>query len=389
MAKPQLCVIVSTYQRPANLRRVLASIAAQQVSAGTIEVVVADDGSRDETPDVVQQFRRQAHSPVRFVTHPHAGFCPARCRNEGAAASQAEYLLFLDGDCLIPPDHVPIHLARRARGVVHVGDCVRLTEAVSAKITEQAVAAGGFAAQAPPAERSKLWWKACRSWMYEVLRHDRKPALIGNNFGIWRDDYFRVNGFDENYVGWGCEDDDFGLRLRRAGVTLKTMLWWTYAYHLWHPTDPSMPARWRQGQNIDYFRRDFFLARCGNGLVKRPVEDLNVQIIGKTPPSNLLRRVVPAWCLLQKRSSARPEVEVLFAPSKHSFSGQADCNILVVPEPSRDFIPQCSRAHLLLTDHPWPYVTPAHQFGLAELQSALEFLLLGERREARATRAAA
>src|SRR3972149_10815821 len=99
----ELSVILTTYQRPAHLRRSLASLALQRGVAGRFEVVVSDDGSQDDTPAIVEAFARTADFPVKFTTHPHAGFRLSLCRNDGVRASRATYLLFSDGDCIFPP----------------------------------------------------------------------------------------------------------------------------------------------------------------------------------------------------------------------------------------------------------------------------------------------
>src|SRR5262245_8714249 len=105
-AKPEIALLISSYQRPGHLRRALLSIALQKDFTSAMEVVVTDDGSTDETLDVVREFAQSVNFPVHFTTHPHAAFQLARCRNEGVAASTAPYVLFLDGDCILPPDHV-------------------------------------------------------------------------------------------------------------------------------------------------------------------------------------------------------------------------------------------------------------------------------------------
>jgi GT2 family glycosyltransferase len=107
--------------------------------------------------------------------------------------------------------------------------------------------------------------------VYSFIGHPRKPALIGNNVGCWRADYERVNGYDENYREWGCEDDDFGLRLRWAGCRVRSILGRTRAYHLWHPPHPSMPARWRDCKNTEYFLSRPRKARCENGFHRENV----------------------------------------------------------------------------------------------------------------------
>jgi glycosyltransferase involved in cell wall biosynthesis len=78
---PEIALLVSSYQRPQHLSRALLSIAMQRRVAGRMEVVVTDDGSTDDTPQVVHDFARSVDFPVRFTTHPHAGFQLCRCRN--------------------------------------------------------------------------------------------------------------------------------------------------------------------------------------------------------------------------------------------------------------------------------------------------------------------
>ena len=222
---------------------------------GKMEVVVTDDGSTDETPKIVEEFARSVNFPVQFTTHEHVTFQLARCRNEGVAASKAPYLLFLDGDCLLPPDHVAIHLERRRANVVRVGDFVRLDQITSERINDQTIRSGEFVNWASAKEIAKMRAKGRRSICYEWLRHPAKPRLIGNNIGIWRSDYQRVNGFDENFEGWGWEDDDLGRRLRRAGVRLKSILAWTTTFHMWHPTDVTAPQPGRVARNQQYLNR--------------------------------------------------------------------------------------------------------------------------------------
>ena len=135
MSKPEIALLVSTYQRPAHLERALASIALQKGVTDEMEVIVTDDGSVDETSSIVQRFADSAPFPVKFTTHPHETFQLSRCRNEGVAASEAPYLLFLDGDCILPPDHVRIHLERRRPNTVMAGACLRLEKEASDKVT--------------------------------------------------------------------------------------------------------------------------------------------------------------------------------------------------------------------------------------------------------------
>ena len=119
-----------------------------------------------------------------------------------------------------------------------LGFCFRVDKELSVGLTEEGARHGEFLAWDVGRERRLVARRHRKARLYCLLRHPSKPRLASGNFGIWRADFERVNGFDENYRGWGQEDDDLGRRLRRAGVRFDSILGWTQTYHLWHPPDP-------------------------------------------------------------------------------------------------------------------------------------------------------
>jgi glycosyltransferase involved in cell wall biosynthesis len=272
MRQPEIAVLLSTYERPGHLRRSLRSIEKQRQVEGRFELVVTDDGSSDHTRQVVEAFARQVDFPVRFTTHRHNGFQLSRCRNEGVAVSTAPYLLFTDADCLLPPDHVYWHLACRRTGWVIAGDCYRLDEETSEQVTEAAILRGEFVNGVSRREKRRLAGKAFHAFWYELVRHPRLPRLTGCNIGVWRSDYEAVNGFDENFVGWGLEDRDLQLRLSRQGSRFHSILRRTACYHIWHPPAPSFARNNVGTENLTYYQRKDIPTRCLNGLVKLPLE---------------------------------------------------------------------------------------------------------------------
>jgi GT2 family glycosyltransferase len=263
---PQIALIISTYQRPFHLQRALLSVACQRGVQGEMEVVVTDDGVEDEVSATVLAFAKTVSFPVRMTAHPHDGFRLARCRNEGVAASTAPYLLFTDGDCLLPEDHVEHHLRYRRRGTVVVGDCYRIDQFTSARITEPAIRSGEFVDWVSRNERARIARKAFRARISSFLRCRMHPRMTGCNIGVWRDDYQRVNGFDEQYVGWGLEDRDLQRRLGRLGLRFWSILQVTVVHHLWHPRDATFARNGEGTANLRYYQREVVPSRCHHGL---------------------------------------------------------------------------------------------------------------------------
>jgi GT2 family glycosyltransferase len=266
--KLELSVVLTTYERPEHLERSLASLALQRSMDGRFEVIVADDGSADRTHNIVREFARSANFPVKLTTHPHSGFRVALCRNDGVRASRAPYLLFSDSDCIFPPEHLHQHLRASKPGVVRSGDCFRLDQVATARLDVAAITSGKYSAWISTKERRRIRRRRFKDQFYGLIGHRRKPKLTGCNIAISRVDLEAVNGFDENFVGWGCEDDDLAFRLRKAGMRIGSVLGYTCAYHMWHATDPSRPASWVDGPNVKRLWHTDRPIRCSAGLIR-------------------------------------------------------------------------------------------------------------------------
>jgi glycosyltransferase involved in cell wall biosynthesis len=246
-----ISVIVSTYNRPDALEAVLLSLLAQTDSH--YEIIIADDGSGAATQETVDRFRetaaqarltRKTAPQVAHVWHSDTGFRLSAIRNLGVYASQGDYLIFLDGDCVVRPNFVARHRILAEQGFMVSGSRVLLSE----KWTAAALRAGA-SVTAAAALRPFGYWLAQRLtgnankivplliMPDSALRHYRKVSwkrIKGCNLGIWRQDYAAVNGCDETFVGWGHEDADLVLRLARHGVRRKSGAFSTEIFHLWH-----------------------------------------------------------------------------------------------------------------------------------------------------------
>jgi hypothetical protein len=253
------------------------------------------------------------------------------------------------------------------------GDCARLDQETSDRVDDTAIRRGDFTDWAPTNELRRLRKQARKARLYQWLRHPTKPKLIGNNVGIWRSDYELVNGYDENFQGWGCEDDNLRLRLRRAGVRIQSILPWTHTFHLWHAVDTTAPNTWREGKNVSYLNRQGSLVCCRNGLVKRGFETIRLRVVGEPPVEISSQFPSIAQALSATNTPADPaEVEIVFLPGNGAFTGKAECNVLV----ELDATPQAQRlarkAHLVISNRDLPAPNAHHQFRLDQFDDALK-----------------
>ncbi len=236
----RVSVIVSTYNRPAALERVLDGLAAQ--SPPPFEVIVADDGSGPETAALVAG--RRDPFPVRHAWQPDDGFRLARARNIAALRASGDWLQFLDGDCVPRAGFIGRIRRLAAPGVALAGDRILLSRELTERIERERLPVHAWPLSRWVRERlrggiNRLLPLAY--WPFAVGRGRRRRdwrLLRGANFGLWRADLFAVNGFDESFAGWGLEDSEFAVRLINRGVALRSARLALGVLHLWHPEQP-------------------------------------------------------------------------------------------------------------------------------------------------------
>ena len=231
-------VIVTTYNRPDALAAVLEGYRAQDTA--DFELLIADDGSSVETRDLVLRFASGAPFPVRHVWQEDKGFRAAAVRNRALAQTGCEYVIFSDGDCVPPPFFVSRHIALAERGYFLAGNRMLLSETFTRKVLVEhlpihdwhtwrwlgARLAGGVNRALPLGSLPDGAFRKRNAAQWEGVKTC--------NFSAWRDDLLRVNGFDEQYSGWGLEDSDLVIRLLHAGVRHKSARFAAPVFHLWH-----------------------------------------------------------------------------------------------------------------------------------------------------------
>lgn len=234
----KISVIVTTYQRPLALNCVLESLSKQRVSP--FEVIIADDGSQTETKDLVLSWQKKTTFPLIHSWQKDLGFRAAKARNLAAIRATGDYLVFLDGDCVVFPNFIERHATLAERKKMVVGSRILCSENFTKLIESKKIY--------PTSWNYLNWLRAkCLKKVNRIypllklpntilrnLRGDRWQGVRTFNLGIWREDFFAINGFDERFQGWGHEDADLAIRLIRHGVLRKDGQFSLPVLHLWH-----------------------------------------------------------------------------------------------------------------------------------------------------------
>jgi glycosyltransferase involved in cell wall biosynthesis len=229
MRSPEISLIISTYENPTALEQVLRGVERQTEMPG--EILVADDGSGGGTRATIAEWRQKLPMPVRHVWQEDLGFRKAMILNKCLAAATGIYVVLLDGDCVPHRRFVEDHARLAERNFWVQGRRCFVREK--------------FAAAFVPGVTPVFGWivlrriigvaKAVRLPFPLVRRNTGQRGIMGCNMGIWRDDLLAVNGFDEEFAGWGGEDSDVGTRLYHLGRRRKFVRGRAVVYHLDHP----------------------------------------------------------------------------------------------------------------------------------------------------------
>lgn len=262
-----ISVIVTTYNREDALGAVLRSLARQ--TDQNFEVVVADDGSRAATAQLVEAWKAKIGHRLSHVWHEDRGFRAAEIRNRAILASGGAYCIFLDGDCIVRPDFVATHRRLAEPGWLVTGNRILfsrgLTDTVLREnLTPETWRFSGWIAQRLRGGINRL--AALLRLPLGPLRRLRRRAWRGArscNMAVWRSDLNRVDGFDADYRGWGKEDSDIIVRLLHAGVRRKDGVFATGVLHLWHPEADRAALPENERKLSDIISSDTIRARRG------------------------------------------------------------------------------------------------------------------------------
>jgi glycosyltransferase involved in cell wall biosynthesis len=236
--KPKASIIIAFYNNIRNLRLVLAGLERQTVT--DFEVVIADDGSRAEVVAEIEQIQQQSTLTIRHLWQEDRGWQKNVMLNKAVVAAQADYLIFIDGDCIPDDRFVAEHLKSQELGFALCGRRIYLSDKISKALT-------------PPIVQGDYFNKNyLRLFVTGQTRHGEKMIFAripfiaryinskhrdfwGCNFSIHKADLLAINGFDERFITPGIgEDIDVYRRLLLTGRSTKSVVASALVYHLDH-----------------------------------------------------------------------------------------------------------------------------------------------------------
>lgn len=255
-------LLITTYNWPQALDLVLKSLEAQTQKPD--EVLIADDGSTKETRLLVENYIKKSAVPVKHIFHEDDGFRRTVILNKALAQAVGDYIIQLDGDCIMHKHFVGDHIKNAQKNIFLFGSRVNIKEeALPILFSTGKVNFGFLDAQI---------YKRTRNLHIPILSSFYKPKdelsrkLRGCNLSYWHDDILKINGYNEDMTGWGKEDSEMAVRLLNNGVKGKRLRYRGIIYHIWHKSTSKQKEKTNTG--IQQKAIDEKLKRCTNGISK-------------------------------------------------------------------------------------------------------------------------
>lgn len=225
-----VALLISTYNWPEALELVLASVVRQ--SRMPDEIIIADDGSKEETRQLIEKFKTSFNLPIKHIWHEDKGFRKSLILNKSVKNIDSEYIIEIDGDIIIHPKFIEDHLKAAQPGYFVQGSRAMITEEKSKEILAS----------------KDINFSIFSSGLYSRFNALRFPFLSGIfvldpsnpfhikgcNLAFWKKDYIAVNGYYNSFEGWGGEDYEFGARLLHSGIKRKRLKMAALAFHIFH-----------------------------------------------------------------------------------------------------------------------------------------------------------
>lgn len=244
MNKEKISVIVTLYNRLEYARNMILSLSNQTLMID--ELIFADDGSKEDVVDVIKDLIAECPFEIKYVYQEDIGFRLARSRNNGARIATGEFLIFLDQDVIMPDNFIEkIYIARKKKRIISSRGILSYEwqkEKIQMELNQERsfseiynIVTLGQKNEIKKIMKKDILYRA----LYKLKLRTRGAKIVGLIFALYKEDYITINGFDDNYKGWGKEDDDFGNRFFKYGGETYPILFEKFPIHMYHPSADS------------------------------------------------------------------------------------------------------------------------------------------------------
>lgn len=225
------------------------------------EVLIADDGSRHDTIELIRSFQLNFPVPLKHFWQHDDGFRKTIILNKTFKAANSNYIIQIDGDIVLHPHFIRDHLTHRERGYFIKGSRGRLTKELTEKVMKSGTIS--FSSLQPGVKSSinATYFPLASKLFYG--RGDESRNVKGCNFAVWKDDFIAVNGYDNTIAGWGHEDIDLAARLINNHVKRRQLKMAGVCFHLYH----QLASRSKEADNLENYYEvvNKKIVRCLNG----------------------------------------------------------------------------------------------------------------------------
>lgn len=235
MSASRISIIVTTFNSPDALRWVLGALANQTLLP--VEVIVADDGSVTETREIIDQLRCSFPCRLFHSWQADSGFRLSRSRNLAVLKATGDWLIFLDGDCVMPENFLSIHQKIISQNCLI--NCSR--KLLSREITGQLISSDFYKLALTRYCSGRKFLSLPLGFLRDYPVRSWR-LLRGFFISVDRILFDKIAGFDEAYSSWGLEDSDFAVRALRAGGRLRDGRYSGAVLHLWHSENGDGPS---------------------------------------------------------------------------------------------------------------------------------------------------
>ena len=255
-------LIITTYNWHEALELVILSALGQTRMPD--EIIIADDGSKQDTKEVIEKYCYNSTVPIIHSWQEDHGFRLAHSRNLAISKSTCEYIIVVDGDMVLDSRFVADHIKCSEKGTYIQGSRVLLMEEPTKRILNTKNFKNISFFMKNVKNRINMIYVPWVSKIYCMFKNSELNRIRGCNFSLYKEDILAINGFNEDFVTWGKEDSEFVQRLYNNGVKRKNLKFSAMQYHLYH----------REGNanedNIALLQEtiDKKLKWCSNGIEK-------------------------------------------------------------------------------------------------------------------------